>query len=396
MLNKLIKFTKMTKLLKIILSISGVTALILLGLFYFSPAGVAQTSGTNLSGYAWSDNIGWIDFSITANNPNGVSIDGSGYLTGYAWSDNIGWIKFGGLSSFPSGPGTASQNAQIASNKLIGWAKACGGMYDISLNQTVPNNTCSGSSRTDGWDGWISFGGNSPSYNVSVSGGEFSGYAWGSDVVGWIDFNPPSFGGVMIVTTPITIQFDADPLTVLEGNSSIISWSSTGADSCTVTKDGLPFATGISNTGKSSGPLSSATTFEIQCNNISNSENKSLVVDVTPLPPPPPPEPLVLNCASSQPGNAPGDTNMYVNRNTVWVISNTEPGTFSDVVWSGTNISSNPPPTEHPLNKIYTTVGQKDIHAEATFTRSSDGKVFSASCSANVVIKLDSGTSGEI
>jgi hypothetical protein len=73
---------------------------------------VRAQSSTALSGYAWSDTIGWISFS-GASPAYAVSEDTSGNLTGYAWSDNIGWIKFGGLSGFPSGTGTSNENAVI-------------------------------------------------------------------------------------------------------------------------------------------------------------------------------------------------------------------------------------------------------------------------------------------
>jgi len=65
----------------------------------------------NLSGWAWSDNYGWISLSCTTGGSNGENICSSslygvkvattttanyqaGEFDGYAWSDNIGWISF--------------------------------------------------------------------------------------------------------------------------------------------------------------------------------------------------------------------------------------------------------------------------------------------------------------
>ncbi|OGI95558.1 hypothetical protein A2917_03335 [Candidatus Nomurabacteria bacterium RIFCSPLOWO2_01_FULL_42_17] len=147
----------------------------------------------NMAGYAWSSNIGWISFNNTSGGGSvdyGVNKNADGTLTGYAWSSNIGWIKFGGLSGFPSGAQTYAQNANVSDGELRGWARACAGMDDeppTPPNQTTPNNTCSGDSRTDGWDGWISLAGTG--YGVTLSGTSFEGYAWGSDVVGWVDFS---------------------------------------------------------------------------------------------------------------------------------------------------------------------------------------------------------------
>jgi len=48
-----------------------------------------------LSGYAWSTNNGWIKFDPTN---GGVLNDGQGVLSGYAWGEQLGWIHFSGVS----------------------------------------------------------------------------------------------------------------------------------------------------------------------------------------------------------------------------------------------------------------------------------------------------------
>lgn len=127
----------------------------------------ADTSG--LSGYAWSDNIGWV--SLSGSN-YGLALDNNGKLSGYAWSDNIGWITANEseLTGCPSNPCRAKLNG----NAFSGWLRAL--------------------SNGGGWDGWISLSGNSPSYGVTQdqSTAALSGYAWGSDVVGWLDFSQAS------------------------------------------------------------------------------------------------------------------------------------------------------------------------------------------------------------
>ena len=139
-----------------------------------------------VTGYAWSDNIGWIQFYPDLDGFGGVFYDTSnGQLSGYAWSDNIGWIKFDELSSYPgSSPWVAK--ADTSSGLVSGWARACAG--------TVNGDCTSMTSRTDGWDGWIQFDtGQSNPVTIDLTNGEFRGefhgYAWGSDVVGWISFS---------------------------------------------------------------------------------------------------------------------------------------------------------------------------------------------------------------
>lgn len=163
-------------------------AIIFLAVPNHSRAGMDGDLTNDITGFAWSSNIGWISFSSTdkASFPSysgpqyGVDASSTGYLTGYAWSDNVGWIQFGGLSGFPTnGVGTTEDNAKLDStNKLTGWVKVL-------------------SAANNGWDGWISLSGsvnvNGSNYNYGPTydstTGTFSGWAWGSDVVGWISFN---------------------------------------------------------------------------------------------------------------------------------------------------------------------------------------------------------------
>ena len=133
-------------------------------------------------GWAWSENIGWISFncdnpelpSPRCSNSYKVTIDAdTGEFSGYAYSENIDWISFNksDLTGCPSGTCEAKLEAD---NTVTGWARALA--YD------------------GGWDGWIKLRGTAADaspYGVSLnpSTKEFEGYAWGSDVVGWLSFN---------------------------------------------------------------------------------------------------------------------------------------------------------------------------------------------------------------
>jgi hypothetical protein len=53
---------------------------------------VNRDSAGNLSGYAWSETMGWINFTPSH---GGVTINPvSGVFDGFAWGANIGWISF--------------------------------------------------------------------------------------------------------------------------------------------------------------------------------------------------------------------------------------------------------------------------------------------------------------
>jgi len=59
-------------------------------LMFFASAKIVFAVGT-LSGYAWSENMGWINFAPTG---GGVSVNNTGEMYGYAWGENMGWISF--------------------------------------------------------------------------------------------------------------------------------------------------------------------------------------------------------------------------------------------------------------------------------------------------------------
>ncbi len=185
----------------------AILSFVFIGIFSF----ISQThaSSTAVSGWWWSDNIGWISMS-------GVTIDDSTHLmSGSAWSDNIGWIKFDGLSGFPSGGGSTSGAARLntVTNMLEGWARACDG--------TASGDCSSMTSRTDGWDGWISLSGTN--YGVTLSGTNFSGFAWGSDVVGWVDASLSTYSPVVSPTG--TLVLSASPTNVSAiGNTTTLTW----------------------------------------------------------------------------------------------------------------------------------------------------------------------------
>ncbi|RKZ75026.1 MAG: hypothetical protein DRR19_29635 [Candidatus Parabeggiatoa sp. nov. 1] len=71
-------------------------ASILMRIRLIAIGGVNHDNAGNLSGYAWSPQVGWINFN---SRDRRVSIDRTtGEFNGYAWSGNIGWIHFNNSS----------------------------------------------------------------------------------------------------------------------------------------------------------------------------------------------------------------------------------------------------------------------------------------------------------
>ena len=153
---------------------------------FFLPKQIAESgSEHNVSGWGWSETIGWISFnSTTSGEPVNYGVNVSlenGKLSGYTWSENIGWISFnesdtGAPPSDDPCPdesciAKATPSGQFGKENvnIYGWARAL--------------------AHTPGWDGWIRFDhGQTDEVYISPEG-YFGGWAWGSDVVGWIKFS---------------------------------------------------------------------------------------------------------------------------------------------------------------------------------------------------------------
>ncbi|MBI2097565.1 MAG: PKD domain-containing protein [Candidatus Vogelbacteria bacterium] len=259
--------------------------ILVLGLFlFFSVAGfysgfisLPVAEGTNgvahdLSGYAWSSNIGWISFNGFN---DGVSLSAVNEFEKYAWSSNIGWIRFNpiigsGGNALPSGQSGAAAQLNPATGQVTGWIRACSVFKSgcQGNNDPADNYGLKLDSDRGGWDGWISMEGTavdgSP-YGVTydTNSGQLRDYAWGADVVGWIDFCPkdsdPTLGDAACVTLDtLNVQcqttdangnqktnFDLDPIT----GTVDVTWETTNPTDSSYTynwswNDGQPTASG--------------------------------------------------------------------------------------------------------------------------------------------------------
>ena len=230
-------------------------------------------SGPNpLTGFAWSavtdttsntntPTMGWISFNDpTGGSLYGVYEDNNGNLSGYAWSSNLGWVDFNGSTADGAHP---APRVIPGTGYVTGWARACA---------AFSGNACSGDMNLDpnsgGWDGWIDL-----SWIIQdKTTCNWSGYAWGSDGIGWISMSDPSgslygiTGGSAVCTalyTPPTVDFYASPNPIDSGQSSTLYWTSDAA-SCI----GFGFSTGIgdpANGSVSTGPLTIDSPYTITC-----------------------------------------------------------------------------------------------------------------------------------
>lgn len=199
-------------------------------LFSMKPNVYAQSSNSSITGYAWSETIGWVSFDGSG---YGLSVSLGGVISGYAWSENIGWVSANGadLAGCPSSPCSARIDND---GTLHGWLRAISG----------------GSSQSGDWDGFISLsgGGYGPEKD---SDGSFNGYAWGSDVVGWLDFQYASTDFASEPATDLKVRKIGeeewhDELTISPTEEIELAWNQDNTDnteSCEAVPPTYGFAT---------------------------------------------------------------------------------------------------------------------------------------------------------
>ena len=239
----------------------------LVAIFIFIISLSLTAQAASLSGYAWSENIGWIKFQ-GPNASYGVAIDETtGALSGYAWSENLGWIKFNPAGPYPAAP-THSAALDLNDNIVKGWARVCSGA----------ESGCAGraSLRAAGWDGWIRMAGDD--WGISQAGNQTSGcflngYAWGSTAVGWIKFGGQNYQVLLDQcvtptqsppTSNLGCTFTASPTRVIApNNTSRLSWSCTDAVACAISP-------GLGSVNAAAGTRnvrpSQTTTYTLTCN----------------------------------------------------------------------------------------------------------------------------------
>lgn len=186
--------------------------------------------------------VGWISMNNTNPGAGGTvsygvnvpdsSCSGAGCnLSGYAWSENIGWISFQEASGCPSGTCSARREG----NMLKGWARI---MAMPQAEALVPGNA-------GGWLGWVKLGsesGDPITYGITLNAdgtitkSQTTSYAW-SNELGWIDFSQATGPGALPPAAPV-VTLSASVVVLAEGESlpknTTLTWTVTGtATVCT-------------------------------------------------------------------------------------------------------------------------------------------------------------------
>jgi hypothetical protein len=176
--------------------------------------------------------LGWI--SLNSSNPGsgggsyGVNLDiQTGIFSGYGWSEYGGWVDFAPTTGFPESPNTGAKVDPVclASENpcpITGWIRYIDAAKDA---------------QSGGWDGWVKMSGRTkPESPRDLSTKEYgvgllapvdnirnfnNGYAWGGDVVGWVNFSKAQINiGIFGCTDPSAINYNPDA--VIDDGSCII------------------------------------------------------------------------------------------------------------------------------------------------------------------------------
>lgn len=248
--------------------------------------------GKLLKGWAWSSNIGWVNFNcedqgVCTQSYYKVSLSPSGNLSGCAWSSSIGWIRFDPQTgSVPSAPNQSAQ-IDIGTGLASGWARACN-VFQSDCSGTLKDDTDRG-----GWDGWLKMAKDSSddggAYGVRLSGNKLENFAWGGDVVGWLNFDSGISGsGVTIDGLVNCSSFSASPLSVKPSQITTLSWQCQFADNCKIDADVSGQTLGQVCNSESecnsdsavTNPITKKTTYTLTCNQGSFSAIETAVVNI--------------------------------------------------------------------------------------------------------------------
>lgn len=176
----------------IFLFILGFFCLVFVFVFYSKNPEVIAGESQNVSGYAWSENYGWVSFNCVDNSScsdfdYGVTIDPTTLnFSGYAWSDNLGWIDFSGVSLDSSGDVVGS--AQILALGAEGELRFDDQNLGVWIDEDGYFHGWAWNSDTEGKGlGWLSFNCSDENNNCT------EGVAGDYKVITSFDFNrPPS------------------------------------------------------------------------------------------------------------------------------------------------------------------------------------------------------------
>jgi hypothetical protein len=145
--------------------------------------------------FAWSENVGWLNWRDANGTTQGVEVYAGSHLRGYIWAENAGWINVG--------TGSAPYANTTGADFGVNLAPGTGAMTGFAWSENL---------------GWINFGPHAGDARWDAAAFRARGYAW-SENAGWINLED---GVRVICSIPGDGNGDgvvnASDFTVLAGN----------------------------------------------------------------------------------------------------------------------------------------------------------------------------------
>jgi hypothetical protein len=193
--------------------------------------------------------------TYTFNGVGGSTFSSVGYVSGYTYDINFNkdlttyhtgdiMTVIGDYSAWANSNGVRYTNAYINEPTVCGGSQVCSQSSSNYLTGT-PYNKKGSETYT-----LTSYGSYNFIANLYWVDTVYNNYGTTNCSGGWQHCTYSNSGNQaisipFIVTTPVSMKLDATSTSILSGDSSTISWSSYGADSCTITKNGEAFITPV-------------------------------------------------------------------------------------------------------------------------------------------------------
>ncbi len=125
---------------------------------------VADSNIANPKKFAWSENVGWLNWRDANSTAQGIEVYEGSYLRGSVWGENVGWINLGSGAA----PYANTNNTNYGVNIAAG-----GAMSGYAWSENL---------------GWINFGPHIGNARWDAAAFRARGYAW-SENAGWINLD---------------------------------------------------------------------------------------------------------------------------------------------------------------------------------------------------------------
>lgn len=238
-----------------------------------SPSGsVSAGSGTNRT-FTITPNAGYQVNSVLV---DGVSVGAVGL---YTFSNVITAHTISAsfiLSSDATAPSVNAFTIPITATSLTVTGISISASDNVGVTgYLLTESATTPSSMAAGWTA------SAPTSYAFTSAGTKTLYAWVRDLAGNVSLPKSASVAISVVIAAPTVTLVANPTSVTSGGSSNISWASTNAATCSVTKAGTAWQTGTYGTNVSSGALTANTTFTATCTGATGTTPASASVTVT-------------------------------------------------------------------------------------------------------------------